>query len=332
MYTLMNKDKVVVYFFPNPDIRGTYKLEMCVGNLPLGFIGMTDWLIKRQEARHRKYIKKLMVACGCDTLDEFIKRSHCTGINDTFWVKAAEDSVMWKDVSLYRNELDEKLAQCSYEEAGEFEGEFAGLTAEFTLGGSYPKCCKSVNGELCIVKRGTSRYANSGMEPYEEYFTSPIYNALVTQSVQYKLITRWESVATQCSLFTNEKYGYIPYGRVAKSASPKAMLEYYESIGYGDMFRDMIVADAVCFNQDRHGGNHGILVDNDTLEVIGMAPVFDHNVTLLPYAIHSDLSDIDTYLKNMCPRIGDYWVPMARAMLRKETRVKLINLKGYEIP
>lgn len=60
------------------------------------------------------------------------------------------------------------------------------------------------------------------------------------------------------------------------------MFDYFESIGASQAFREMLVVDSLCFNQDRHAGNYGVLFDNDTLEIKGMAPVFDLNLSMLP--------------------------------------------------
>lgn len=46
----------------------------------------------------------------------------------------------------------------------------------------------------------------------------------------------------------------------------------------------MIVLDALILNTDRHMGNYGFIVDNRTMQIKRMAPMFDHNQALLPYA------------------------------------------------
>lgn len=41
---------------------------------------------------------------------------------------------------------------------------------------------------------------------------------------------------------------------------------------------DMIIADAVMLNQDRHLGNFGFIVENDTGKIVKTAPLYDHNI------------------------------------------------------
>lgn len=70
------------------------------------------------------------------------------------------------------------------------------------------------------------------------------------------------------------------------------MIKFYDSIGCLDDFRRMVVLDALIINDDRHLGNHGVLIDNDTQEIVRMAPVFDHNQALLPYAEEEEFENI----------------------------------------
>lgn len=99
------------------------------------------------------------------------------------------------------------------------------------------------------------------------------------------------------SAFTNEQYGFAPtYKCIGVEAGIAQTLQYFSSIGSENAFRRMLVLDALIVNTDRHKGNYGILFQTDTLQPIKMAPVFDHNQSLLPYAMEDDFRDLDSYL------------------------------------
>lgn len=57
---------------------------------------------------------------------------------------------------------------------------------------------------------------------------------------------------------------------------------YFAELGEeaAESFRSMAVFDSLIANTDRHSGNFGVLRDNRTGSVLGMAPLFDHNVSL----------------------------------------------------
>lgn len=328
----MNKDNVVAEF-SSVDLYDddSYKIDKTLDKLPYGFNNITEWLNKRQAAKHRQHIKKLMIECGCDTIEGYIRIMHCTSINDTFWVKSIDEDIRWKDVSLYTNEFNDVIAKLAFEGAGLFGDKFSSTSPEFGTAGAYSKCCtKGLDNEMFMIKRGTDGFANSGLEPYCEALSSELYSIITKDSVDYKLVTLHGKKASKCKIFTNENIGLVPYAYVGTESSVTGGIQFYDQFGDSNKFRNMLVADAVCFNEDRHSGNHGVLINNDTLEIIGMSPIYDNNISLLPYAMASDFDDINSYMAEHNTRLGRDWVKTARRVLTSETRIELINLQGYE--
>ena len=107
------------------------------------------------------------------------------------------------------------------------------------------------------------------------------------------------------------------------------LLAFFEGIGSGDAFRRMCVLDAVILNTDRHYGNFGVLFDTGTLEIQGMAPVFDHNRSLLPELDNDQLADPAWYLRRCKPRLGQDFLRNARGLLTDDIRRDLIELKDF---
>lgn len=90
-----------------------------------------------------------------------------------------------------------------------------------------------------------------------------------------------------------------------------------------------LTGDAVILNEDRHKNNFGFIVDNRTQEIVGMAPLFDHNVSLLPYAKEGEFGYGGDYLRRKGPRIGDDWVRTAAMCLDVKARKDLIQLSDF---
>ena len=63
----------------------------------------------------------------------------------------------------------------------------------------------------------------------------------------------------------------------------------------------MIVFDAVIGNTDRHLGNFGFLVQSGSNRLAGPAPLFDHGLSLLTYAMEDDLSSWESYAATRTP-------------------------------
>ena len=98
---------------------------------------------------------------------------------------------------------------------------------------------------------------------------------------------------------------------------------------------DMIIADAVMLNQDRHLGNFGFIVENDTGKIVKTAPLYDHNIQLLCYAKDADLKTNDQLFEyiernNVGPKLYDDFIYTARQVLTASMRKKLINMRGFK--
>ena len=77
-------------------------------------------------------------------------------------------------------------------------------------------------------------------------------------------------------------------------------------------------------------GNYGFIVNNETMQVKRMAPMFDHNQSLLPYAEKEDFKNLDIYLASRPTQIGEDFNEVAHALLTPDIQSDLRNLKGFE--
>ena len=107
------------------------------------------------------------------------------------------------------------------------------------------------------------------------------------------------------------------------------LLAYYEEVGNGDTFRRMCVLDSLILNVDRHLGNFGMLIDNDTQQILGAAPIFDHNRSLLFDLDTTQLEKPDWYIGQCRPRIGVDFILTARGLMTDSIRNDLINMSGF---
>lgn len=332
MYILMNKDSEVAVFDRSKDQldNGFIMVSAEKEKLPIGFKNINLWLDKRQAAKHREHLRQLMAQCGCLNSEGFIKITHAASLNDTFWVKTSDENVTWDAVSLYRNEFNEVISRISFEGSGLYGIDFSTTTPEFSTEGSFEKCWKREEDNIYLYKRGSTGARNAGLEPYSEFYAGQLGKILCKDFVSYSLTTLHKKTASKCKLFTDEKDGFIPLSNLFQyHMSPREMLDYYSSIGSEEAFRRMIVFDAVTFNTDRHMGNHGVIFNTDSLEIKSMAPIFDNNQALLPYAESEDFLQIGTYLTSKLPRIGEDFVNIAKAVMTSAIRSDLINLQGF---
>lgn len=336
-FYLMNKDRIVLTFHMWKNEFDEVKFEQVTNDnfvdssmaVPVGFTDIQMWLSGRQAPKHRAHIAELLRQCGCYNLDGYIRVTHALTLNDTFWVKPVDSNLQWDQVSLYSNEFDETIARIAFE-GGMYGQQFSSTSPEFGTDGAYAKCWIRKGKTIQLLKQGSEGARNAGLEPYSEYYASQISKEICEEYVDYDLKMYRGKLVSSCRLFTNEQVGFAAIDRIVKKdAGVSELLSYFESIGNGNAFRRMLVFDALALNTDRHLGNFGVLVDNDTQRILKMAPVFDNNQSLLPYAEEREFQNIDEYLKTRPTRIGIDFNQVAHQVLTPEIKADLNNMKGF---
>ena len=332
MYILMNKDREVARFsLPSSILDETKFIKHTDEPLPIGFKYIQSWIENRKATKHNDHLKAIMRDCGCDTAEGFIRVTHAATINDTFWVKNENEEIAWNDVSFYRNDFDETISRLAFEGVGLYGIELSDTSPELSTSGSFRKCWMREAGDIYLYKRGSFGAANAGMEPYCEMMASELAGYLTDYAVKYRLVKLHGELASKCLLFTDEKYGYAPISKFdINFGEPGVLLRFFDKLGEGDTFQRMIIIDALTLNIDRHTGNYGVIFDNDTLQPVKMAPIFDMNMSLMPRSMKEDYVDPGRTLLEYSPCIGDDFVRMGQEVMTPAIRSDLINLKGFE--
>lgn len=278
-YLLLNKDTVWLAFHceQNEYMETAAQEDLWyTAQRPFGYTNLTDFLERRKAPKHRAHIAALLKEYGCDTLEGYLNVTHALSLNDTFWVRAADADLQWRDVSLYQNPFNERISQAAFD-GSVSSTSFSSTSPEFSTDGQYAKCWVREKDTIQLYKTGSV----FGMEPVSEYLASQLAVLLCPGAAVYDLGFHHGELISKCALFTSEHYGLAKAAVLTKDRTIAGFLHYFEGIGSGDAFRRMCILDALILNTDRHSGNFGVLFENDTLQVQKMAPVFDNNRSLL---------------------------------------------------
>ncbi len=330
-YYLMNKNKKLLLFqvFFDETI-GEYdckELERYVdkGELPPKFSKISTWLEHRNYAKHKEHLQQWLKEWQLDNVAGFIEMTHALSLNDSLWVKKAESGLIWEKVNLYQNEFTDVVSKTAFER-GLHGLKLSTTSPEFTSEGSFEKCWIQEKDGIYLYKKGSSGFANAGLEMYSEYYSAQYAKALCDSYVDYDLVKYKGSIVSRCQMFTTEKEGFVPiykYLDANEVYDYDDLLRVLEPYGFEADFRHMIILDAVIFNPDRHFGNFGFIVDNDTFEVLRFAPVFDHNMAMLARAMKDDLVEESPYIAEMGHKIRGQFIPVARTLLDEVSKERL---------
>lgn len=302
--------------------------------LPLEMHGIANdetlwtWLTRRTVPRNRRNIEELMARIGLSSrnVKGIIELCRGLSLNDVYWVVHDGCADAWKDFNLYKNDFSDAIAQMAFSGVGPDFREQWTSSPEFTTNGMLAKCWRRIDGNVLLYKSGTEGASNTGFEPYSEFYAAQIAEAMGLDHVAYGLSRFKGRLCSTCPLFTSDKYGYVPAGRVVSRDEALA----------DPRFADVFFFDAVIFNTDRHMGNFGYLVDNDTNEIVGAAPIFDNGYGLFSLALdrkgdsHDEFCDLRRFVSRVNPALYMKWLGFPGG-LTKKMKECLDGLRGFRI-
>lgn len=232
------------------------------------------WLRRRAIDSHRtnsRLLRKALRLAPNDDL-EAVLRVHGATVTDTYWFRREGEQLTYSQVRFTGNEFAELALRG---DPDSFQrGSAAVGTPELTNTGSFEKCWKLADGAWWMVKAGNE------LEQFSELFVYELGKEMGLCMTRYER----EGQAVRSLDFTRGTLNFEPmyavlldeedysenYRRI-RTLCPRAAAEY---VG-------MVYLDALVLNMDRHTNNYGFLRDQDSGEILSLAPLFDHNIALV---------------------------------------------------
>lgn len=329
IYYLKNKDKIVLEFevisVENSALGATYytqdidKISILSDNLPKNIktdsyeslkTSLISWIENRKVPENRQFVEKIVSSyTKKDKTDfmDYVDVSLALSLNDAFWITPIDKEYKWSEYNLYKNKFDKALELVAFSGVSHKISGFT-LSPEYTTNGMLRKCWHRQNGEIYLYKGSMKEYANWGKEPYCEFYMSEIAKTLGLEHIDYDLKEFHGQIVSSCRIFTNEKDGYLPIlyclNERARKLKGGQLLNEISKIYTESRLKDLLVFDAIIYNNDRHLGNFGMMVDNDTARFLRPAPIFDNGFSIINHLTKDELNDIDTALANKMSYFG----------------------------
>ena len=267
---------------------------------------LESWIKHRKVPQHREFSENILASLPTSSennLMAYIDISFGLSLNDSFWVTPSDKNYKWKDYNLYDNAFSEALELSAF---GLNLTEVNGFTSspEYTTNGMLKKCWHRENGEIYLYKGSTQEYANGGKEAYSEYYMAQVAEVMGFDYVPYDLKLFHNELVSTCPIFTNENEGYVPIYDLLQELLRKPVKDYTKLVlmkiipeAYGkESFENLMLFDALICNKDRHLGNFGMIVDNNTGKILRPAPIFDNGFSMMTTLEKNQLSDISKSL------------------------------------
>jgi hypothetical protein len=342
-YVLKQYDIPLIKFNINKDAFGISTDVLWTNNeksylLPIGLKNNLDnlasWLRHRTIPSNRAFVENFLAKLGLNEKDTkgIIDICHGLSLNDSYWIVDENFKGDFAKNNLYDNKFSQTLSLMAFTGYGSYVKSTFRSSPEFTTGGMLAKCWRRISGKILLYKSGTQGFANSGKEPYSEFYASQIAEIMGIKCVKYNL-SKWKGhLCSTCELFTDKDTSYISVANVVNSSNIKKILDYYKNLGdkfYNDIV-SMLVFDAVICNTDRHLGNFGFLIDNKENKIIDTAPVFDNGLSLFCYAMEDDIANLDLYANTRTPALYENFVDVAKQVITPTQKEQLRKLIGFK--
>lgn len=274
------------------------------------------WINRRKAPKNRQFVEKIMSSFD-DTSNpmRYVDVSYALSLNDSYWITRDDVDRKWKDCNLYEHPFDEILSYVAF--TGYSEKVSGVVTSpEITSSGALKKCWSNREDGIYLIK-GDDYFPRSDgrSQATNEYYAAQVAAIMEFEHIDYDLEEfrhrdKKKDIVCKCKLFTTEDEGFVDAAT------------YYKSVGFdiGDAdlgnptiqiklsklfdpekYADMMLFDSLIANQDRHLGNFGMIVDNNTGKYLRPAPIFDNGFSLLYGASTFDLKkeNIDNYFKSL---------------------------------
>lgn len=299
-YTLMNKYTQLAELYVENDY---ITIDTVLNTLPSYINNINSWVQARFNIVGRENLLKMAKLAGISLNCEYITITKAISLTDTLWINDKLNPTTWDKINPYQNRISKIMADIAIDGIELYKNQnLESPSPQYRISGSVDKCIKRHNGKNYLYKTDGEKWSDlAGCRPYSEYFVTQLCNILnIKNSVNYSVIEHKTSEGyikpyCICKLFTNEKQGFVEMcDTVYKNYTIEELYRTLD-ITSKKILRNMIILDSITLNIDRHMGNYGFLYDNDSFQIIGLAPIYDNDCSLGALTSIQDKTFDDAY-------------------------------------
>jgi hypothetical protein len=262
------------------------------GGREITYTQLNHWWHKRPVPQNRLGLRQVEDVLGLSMV-ELMRQSHGLSLSDQYWIKEAGSALEWGDVNFFTNPFagDIGLAMLGGPSPTTPSWDASTATPDASTAGQAQKMWRCDSERRVLVKAGRDEVINQ--EPYNEVIATRLYSRLLAadEYVPYWLedVTGLACCVCECMLDANQELitardlmNYFPMD--ARAQDHEHFIGCCEALGLGGgatFLSKMVTCDAILANSDRHFANFGIIRDVETLEVVGFAPFWDNDSSLV---------------------------------------------------
>lgn len=247
---------------------------------------LNEWWTDRSIPASRSGIREALETLEIQNTKMLLIRCYGLSLSDQYWICPKDSNLTWEEINFFTNEFSDDIGDVLFGERKKANA-FNFSSPDNTSDGNLKKRWKIIDGKRCLVKGGSNPYRQ---QPLNEVIAHKIMDRLGIPHIPYTVMWNQGVPYSICEDFIDENIELIPAWRIFKAYKRDNNTSVYqhfvnccESLGIKEVvpFLDrMITLDYIIANEDRHLNNFGVLRNAETLEWIGMAPIYDSGSSL----------------------------------------------------
>lgn len=249
---------------------------------------MHGWTEKRTMNIGRTNAKKLLAGFRISQSNPYMiaRLFHFASLSDCYWMKDAEETFTWEQVSLFENPWEKAVTSTALLGTNQtFHTLVQKIhTPEFTAQGMAAKAWIREADGLYLYKVGKKELPASGILdalhiPHVSYIEAEnsSLEKIADRNHIDKIYKSGEKIV-KCRIISSEETALVPWEdfQVYCSYHDKNEYDMVKEMDAANYYK-MQIADYILGNEDRHGANFGFYMDNRSGKLQGLYPLMDHD-------------------------------------------------------
>ena len=247
---------------------------------------LNDWWANRSIPASRSGIQEVLETLDITNTRLLLVRCYGLSLSDQYWICPSGSGITWDQINFFDHPFSDDMGDVLFGRPKR-EPDFDFSSPDNTSDGFLKKRWKIIDGKRCLIKAGSNPFQQ---QPFNEAIAADIMRALEIPHVPYAVTWLDGRPYSVCEDFVTPDTELVSAWRVMRTQKKDNNVSVYQhfvnccqSLGVPDVtpaLDQMITLDYIIANEDRHLNNFGLIRNAETLEWLGMAPIFDSGSSL----------------------------------------------------